>query len=95
MKLWILRPQKGLSNDDNPWNPWWDKNHGLVVRAESEEDARKAAQEVSGEESSELGTYGNNLPPPGSSAPWLSQSYSTCIELTGEGEAEVIIIDRM
>jgi hypothetical protein len=33
MKLWILKPVPGLSDDVNPWNPWYYKVFGFVVRA--------------------------------------------------------------
>ena len=36
MRLWLLRPQEGLIEGDNPWDPWYDKAFGFVVRAETE-----------------------------------------------------------
>lgn len=43
MKLFILRPRENLNRESNPWEPWYDKTFGLVVRAESEERARALA----------------------------------------------------
>ncbi len=50
MKLWLLRPNKNLSENDNPWKPWYDKAFSFVVRAETEEDARKLAHKNAGSE---------------------------------------------
>jgi hypothetical protein len=81
VKLWLLRPVEGLT-DDNPWNPWYDKSFGFVVRAESEGEARAiAALESSG---------GPDLDNP---AVWLDPHYADCIELTAEGKAGVILGD--
>ena len=50
MKLWILRPIKGLGSDDNPWEPWYNKAFGFVVRADNVKDARKFANEDAGDD---------------------------------------------
>lgn len=42
MKLWILRPVEEL-DDDNPWDPIYDKTFGFVIRAETEDQARSIA----------------------------------------------------
>jgi hypothetical protein len=44
MKLFILRPVAGLPDNDNPWEPWYDKVFGFVVRAHDEPAARLLAQ---------------------------------------------------
>jgi hypothetical protein len=81
MKLWILRPVEGLAyNIDNPWEPWYDKAFGFVVRADTEEEARKLAESDSGDES-----YGGT--------PWLDAALSTCAELLPEGDACVVMKD--
>ncbi len=80
-KLWLLRPVEGLPKDDNPWHPWCDKAHGFVIRTETEEEARKMANE---DGKPEVGPQGD---------PWLDAKYSSCVELTPEGEAGVIICD--
>ena len=79
MKLWLLRPIENTLLD--PWEPWYDKAFGFVVRAETEADARRLAGEQAGDEKSK------NL------NPWTDDDYSTCEELTAEGEAEVMIQD--
>ncbi len=90
MKLWLLRPKKDLPKDDSPWDPWYDKVFGFVVRAETEEEARRLANEQGGDETGEIRTIvyrtGGN--------PWLDSKYSTCEILTEDGEPEVIIIDE-
>ena len=82
MKLWLLRPlqkfQDKYSDEDSPWNPWYDKAFGFVVRAETEEEARKLASEDCGAEGKEA---------------WLSKKYSVCKILIFEGEAKIIIQD--
>ena len=40
MKLWILMPKENLNKGDDPWNPWYDKCFGMIIRAKTEEEAR-------------------------------------------------------
>ena len=89
MRVWILRAREDLKADDNPWEPWYDKTFGVVVRAGSEGDARRLANESGGAEvgpirTDEYRTGGD---------PWLDPAYSTCEELTGNGEAGVLLRD--
>ena len=83
MRLWLLKPVDGLSDDESPWEPWFDKAFGFVVRADSEESARKYANGVAGEENHECKGI----------TPWLDNGYSTCQELTDEGKEGVILQD--
>lgn len=88
MKVWILKARdEELPDNDNPWEPWFDKNFGLVVRAETETRARQLAQAEATDE-----TYvdytGRRL------TPWLDAKYSTCVELTNEGDEGVLLIDH-
>ncbi len=85
MKLWILKAREDLPDDDNPWEPWYGTIFGLVVRAESEDSARKLAHSNSGPESSNTSN---------TNAPWLDSKYSSCDKLTSTGEEEVLLIDR-
>jgi hypothetical protein len=59
------------------WHPWI----GFVVRAESEHAARILCT------STATGEYGGRTPP------WLDSSLSTCVELTADGDAGVILQD--
>lgn len=81
-KLWLLRPIRGLEPD--PWSPWFDKCFGQVVRAESEDRARKIAVGVN----YELGGPGDE-----GSGVWLDPDKTTCVELTGDGPEERIMSD--
>jgi hypothetical protein len=60
------------------WEPWYDKAFGFVVRANSETEARKLASGDAGDEGEEA---------------WLLQQLSTCVELTADGEAGIIMLD--
>lgn len=66
MKIWNLEP---INSDGGYWDPWYDKVFGVVVAAESEDEARKIAQENGGCES----RYDQQ--------PWLDSKLTTCIEL--------------
>ena len=60
MKLWLLRPRllsaKRAAESEEcedvewPWDPWYDKAFGFVVRSETEEDARALAAKECGDE---------------------------------------------
>lgn len=90
MKLWILRPVEGLNRGDNPWEPWYDKAFGFVIRAASEQDARKFAHEGAGSEN--RGEFLDRKIAD-TKSPWLDPKYSTCEELASSGEEGVIIQD--
>ncbi len=80
MKLWLIQPRPDLPRD-NPWDPWYDKPFGAVIRAETEQQAREiAAEEVRGNRFGEFPA-------------WLDSQMSDCVELTAEGEPSVIIED--
>ena len=84
MKLWLLRPVENLPEGDDPWEPWYDKAFGFVVRAETEDEARSLAHANAGDEKRNRRS---------SRQPWLDAKYSTCAELTAEGAAEMVIRD--
>ncbi len=90
MKLWILRPVEDLPEGDDPWHPWYDKCFGFVIRAETEEDARRIAHQHAGEEN--RGTF-LECKITDTKEPWLDSKYSTCKELSAEGEEGLIIED--
>ena len=81
MKIFELRPVFIFKENDNPWKPWYDKSFGFIVRAETEAEARKYADENAGNENS------------GTKTPWLDEKYSTCVELNSNGEAGMIMKD--
>jgi hypothetical protein len=88
--LWILRPIRPLAKGDDPWEPWYDKCFGFVVRADSEEAARAFADAKAGDEN--RGKFLNRKTA-NTSNPWLDRKYSTCEPLTEDGEAGVIMED--
>ena len=77
MKLWLLRPAKDLPAG-NPWDPWYDKSFGFVVRADTETAARVMARDEAGDEGG---------------ASWMDLAKSTCTELLPAGEPGVVIQD--
>ena len=88
-KLWLLRPVECLSEDD-PWESWYDKAFGFVVRAKTEKEARKFAHKEAGDENRGefLGKKTSKT-----KSPWLNAKYSTCIVLYTYGEEGIIIRD--
>lgn len=82
MKLYLLKPIENLEVDH--WDPWYDKAFGFVVRAETEFDARHIANNHCGDED-------RDFPP--DESPWLSAEFSTCTELSADGESEMILRD--
>ena len=89
MKLYILRPVEGLGND-NPWEPWYDKAFGFVVRADSADQARQFANEDAGDENRGMFLSKKTA---NTTAPWTDEKYSTCEELKADGEAGVVMKD--
>lgn len=90
MKLWILRPVDGLPKNDNPWNPWFDKSFGFVVRAETEAEARDMAHAEAGDENRDIFLGSKTSYTIG---PWKNAKYSTCTELLPDGAAGVVMMD--
>lgn len=76
-KLYILKNKQGI--EDGPWEPWYDKTFGFVVRAKNTNEARKIAAENAADE--------------GANA-WELSKYSTCKELSVKGKSEMIITDH-
>ena len=90
MKLWILRPIDGLAGDDDPWEPWYDKAFGFVVRAETEDEARELAHTHAGAENNGVFLSRKTAK---TNAPWKDAAYSTCVELLPDGDAGIVMID--
>lgn len=91
--LWLLRPRDFLPDDDNPWNPWYDKCFGFVIRADSEKEARKLANENGRDEN--RGEFLNKKVAH-TTSPWLDERYSTCINLSDIdiGPSRIIMQDN-
>lgn len=90
MKLWLLRPRDDLPENDDPWEPDYDKSHGFIIRAADEDQARAIAMQNAGDEK-----YGRRDDMLGSdtTTPWLDGKYSTCDELSVDGEAGMLMRD--
>lgn len=86
MKLFELRPAKNLVKGDNPWDPWFDKYFGYVIRAENESEARKIAHLNEFNEDDDPSIFPIT-------SHWLDEKYSTCIELTSGGDSGIIMSD--
>lgn len=90
MPLFVLQPQEDLPDDDNPWEPWYDKCFGFVIRAINEKEARKIAQANAGDE--KRGEFLNKKTS-NTTLPWLDEKYSMCTILLKTGESEIILSD--
>ena len=75
MKLWLLKP---IDDRHGPWDPWYDKAFGFVVRASSPAGARAIAADNACNEGPEA---------------WLDPDFSTCRELRSEGPGGLILRD--
>lgn len=87
LKLWLLgiRPEVYTEHPgEHPWAHPWGTAQGFVVRADDEAQARRLADSYAGGETDEWHTPAH---------PWLDPTYTTCVELTGDGPAEVILRD--
>ena len=84
MALWLLKTRDDLEKGNDPWEPWYDKTFGMVIRGDSEKEIREIAQNKCqhGDESRE-----------GVGNPWLKKEYSVCTKLLGKGNKEVILED--
>lgn len=76
MKLFILTPRPFVEGR-NPWGTWYDKAFGFIVRAETEDDARRYANEVCGDEG----------------PVWTHEKYTYCTILKDDGTPGVIMHD--
>lgn len=62
-------------------DPGWDCNHGFVIRAQDELQARNIAQQQISDEYMESKDF------------WLNSNFSTCEVITTKGKAEIILND--
>jgi hypothetical protein len=83
MRLYLLRP---IDDEADPWVPWYDKCFGMVVRAETRQQAREIASK---EGCDEVATWQAEKWP----NPWLDPDLSTCEQLWRAGDPGVIIQD--
>lgn len=75
MKLWLLLP----NTPDHYWDPWHDTTAGVVVRAESEKQARAIAATKHHDEGK---------------AVWYDPESTTCEPLKVTGKAGPILVSE-
>jgi hypothetical protein len=95
MRLWLLRPRFDvLERPTHPWTPPFEKTMGVLVRAETEADARILAQTKAGNEGrgiySSLGLSEDEV----AADVWLAPAWTTCEVLTAEGDSGAILVVR-
>lgn len=81
MKLWKIVPKhlaEGVSREGTDWEWPYDKVHGFVVRAHTEEDARQLVAEHCYDEGEGV---------------WLDSEKTVCRHLKPSGKAEVVMVD--
>lgn len=81
MRLWLLERRDDRPAEPDPWAPQWDTATGVVVRAETEAQARSLADSCRTDENMR------------GIRPWLLDQYTSCTELTADGEPEILLID--
>jgi len=79
MKLWLLEPI-------TPWDTWYDKVGGFVIRAKSEKAARQLATTEQGDEGEVIQSM---------SKPWEDPTITTCKPLLRKGKTCIILRDFM
>jgi hypothetical protein len=80
MPLYLLKPgiDPATGYVYTPWDPWYDKTFGHVVRADNEAMARVLATNKAGDEGGSC---------------WVDSRLSTCEEITDEGGSAVLLTD--
>ena len=76
MALWLLKPKENLV--ENYWDNPYDKQHGFVIRAQSETEARRIAQENAAQES-----FRESV--------WLDPTITECTQVQPEGNSALIL----
>jgi hypothetical protein len=79
--IWVLRPRDNRDGDWDPWNPWYDKIFGLIVAAETEEEARETAQENSGDETRKSRVHDDVFESERDISVWTDAKFSTCVPI--------------
>jgi hypothetical protein len=92
MQLWLLRPRADvLARAEHPWEPPYDKTLGVLVRAETEAEARRLAQTQAGIEGQGVYRHYGADEDEVASNVWLDPAWTTCDELQVEGASGVIL----
>lgn len=75
-KLWILESRGGLKPRQDPWRGYLNQTYCMVIRAETEEDARAIATEHAHSEGGKA---------------WADHKLSSCKELLPSGEPGIVV----
>jgi hypothetical protein len=95
MQLWILRPHPYvLEREAHPWTPPFDKTLGVLVRADGEGEARQLAQTNAGYEGQGVYAMLGAAEDETAEDVWLKPEWTSCDELTPEGDSAVIMVVR-
>jgi hypothetical protein len=80
---WVLMPNEDRECDDlpDPWQPWYDKCFKMVVRAETEQEARNVAQEHGKDETSVSPVHHNVDDRIRNRSVWTDSNLTECIPL--------------
>lgn len=96
MKLWLIKPKDIVwcseNYHTNPWVPWYGKVFGFVIAADSEDEARKIADDNGGEETGKIETLAYRT----GGHPWFDSDLSKCecVASDYEGKEGVILRDK-
>jgi len=88
MTLYLLEPVEDLQKEDDLWSDYYGCVFGMVIRAQTEIEARKIAQKEGGFETERVDK--NQIV---KLFPWHDPKYTTCVELTPVGDAGLIVKD--
>ncbi len=79
MAIYLIRPVSGME-EKGPWKPWYDKQFGVLVRADRPDAARAMAADGAGDEGA---------------AVWFDPLMTECIDIENllEGGPAVLLRD--
>jgi hypothetical protein len=83
-----------LERPAHPWTPPWDKTMGVLVRAETETDARQLAQAKAGSEGQGIYLKFGLFEDEAAENVWIAPEWTECEVLTAAGEPGVILVVR-
>ena len=81
--VWILKPKddRETTDEPDPWQPWYDKCFGMVIRAETETQARVVAQEAAKDETTISPVHHNVDKRVRDRKVWTDESLTICIPI--------------
>ena len=82
MALWLLTARRDLPDNSNPWIFRYNKCFAMVIRAETETEARDLASKNAGDENRAASIE---------EGPWRHEGFSRCQKIPETGEPSVIL----